>query len=198
MISNADCVAGLHEFISLVSWVLYSLKGDLASFLAQSRNLTSSTIGARYALHSRNNMPEAVEKLRNSSANAKRLILASSYNESIKIKWLKCLALYQTALKGLSKHEIHSQPIEYINTAENFLTVLNKLQKLTESLSMNVELITVDQDPNKGMRHLEKLEEAFSETLALTQRYDLTTRLSRKQKKELREELIDLTQTSSS
>jgi hypothetical protein len=198
MISDDDCVAGLHKFIAIISWILYSLKGDLGSFLAQSKNHPSFDIEARYALHSKNNIPEALQKLGEGSVEAKSLILGSSYPETIKIKWLKCLSLYQDALKNFLEHEIHSEPEEYINTAENFMKIVNSFQKLTENFSASVELVTVGADRDQGLQHLQELEVSFSEVFELTQKHGFITKLNSEQKKELREQLIGLAEKSSS
>lgn len=191
--SNDECVAGIHRFIAGVASILYSLKGDLGSFLVQAQDLSLSGVEARYALHIKDNMPEALDKLSRSSATAQRLILRSNNPELIKIKWLKCIALYEDAFKNFSGHQIHSEVQDYTNAAENLLKIVNSFQELTESFSTSVELVTVSQDLDRGLRHLRNVERAFSKAFRLAQEHSLIKKLTSEERKQLHNQLINIT-----
>jgi len=172
-ISNDECVAGLHQFIAVAANIVYSLKGDLGSFLVQAETMRLSNIAARYSTHTKNNMPKALDDLSKIPVKVKDLIINSDYPEAIRIKWLKYVVFYEDFFRGILRHKVSSEQRDYIDNAKRILDIVKKLQKLTDSFSENVELVTVKQDMNSGLSHLLELDKIFSETFRLAQDSDL-------------------------
>ena len=175
-VSNDVYAAGLHQFIAVAANILYSLKGDLGSFLAQSGNVTRSNIASIYFLHTKDNMPEALEDLRKIPVKGtKDLIMKSDYPEAVKFQWLKFVLFFENFLKGIREHKVCSKPQDYIDSAEKLLDAVNSFQKLAESFSTSVELVAVKQDLNGGLRQLLEFEDVFAATYKLAQDCGLIT-----------------------
>lgn len=184
VVSNDVCVAGLHQFIAVAANILYSLKGDLGSFIAQSKTITRSNIAAIYSLHTKDNMPEALEGLEKIPVGTKELIMESDYPEAVRFEWLKFVLLFENFLNGIKEHEVCSEPQDYIDSAKKLLDTVNSFQKLAESLSTNVELVAVRQDLNGGLSQLLEFEDIFSATYKLAQGCGLAMGQIEKQKKQ--------------
>lgn len=192
IVSNDKCGAKLHALMATVAEILYKLKGDLGSFLVQAKTLPPAEVPARYALHFGNNMPMALMKLKTESVDAKQFVIWSENPEEVKIKWLKCIALYEDAFRSFASHRVHSDKQDYINDAQSLLNVVNSLKTLTDRFSASVELFTVDQDMEKGLPHLNRLEKAFRESLRMTQKFGFIPKLTSKERKELRRQILEI------
>jgi len=168
-VSNDVCAAGLHQFIAVAANILYLLKGDLGSFLAQSRSLSRSNIESIYYLHTKANIPEALEDIGRIQVGTKDLIMKSEYPEAVKSTWLKFVLFFEDFLKGIMKHAVCSGPQEYIESARKLLDVVNSFQELTGSFSTSVELIAVREELKQGLSHLHRFENVFAATHKLAQ-----------------------------
>lgn len=169
VVSDDICAAGLHQFIAVTANILYVLKGDLCSFLAQSRKLPSSNIASIYALHTKANMPEAIEDVGGIQERTKNLIMNSNYPKPVKSSWFKFVILFEAFLEGIDRHEVQSESEHYINSAGKLLDTVNSFQELTGSLSTSVELVAVKRDLKRGLGQLPEFEKIFAATYKLAQ-----------------------------
>ena len=165
--SNDACAAGLHQFAAAAANILYSLKGDLGSFLAQSGNISRSDIASVYYLHTRDNMVEALEDLRKVPVEAKNMIMKSDYPEAVKFNWLLFIVFFENFLKTIQKHKVRSAPEHYVVKAQKLLDTINSFQRLTQSFSDSVELFAVRQNMNGGLKQLVEFEDVFARTYKL-------------------------------
>jgi len=168
-VSDDVIAAGLHQFIAAAANILYLLKGDLGSFLAQSRRVTRSNVASIYYLHTKANIPQALEDLGGIRVETKDLIMKSGYPEAVKSDWLKFVLFFEDFLEGVKKHKVRSGPQDYIDSARKLLDIVNSFQELTGSFSTSVELVAVKQELQQGLSELLRFEDIFAATQKLAQ-----------------------------
>jgi hypothetical protein len=167
--SNDFCAAGLHQFIAVVANVLYSLKGDLCSFLAQSKMIKPSLIPSIYSLHVKDGLPEAIDKLEDIRILTNDLVLNSEYPTTIKKEWTVFVQFLDSFLRAIEMHKVCSEPQHYVDSAERLLETVNSLLKLADSFSTNVEIVTMEDNIERGLDQLKECDDIFNESQKLAE-----------------------------
>jgi hypothetical protein len=162
VLSNDVVVAGLYYFIAVAASILYLLEGDIGSFLAQSKSVKRSNVKSLYYLHTKANIPQALDDIERIHVVTKDLIKKGDYPERVKSDWLKFVLFFEGVLKGIGSHTVRSSREHYVNSARSLLDVVDCLQELMVSFSTSVELVAVKQKQEEGLAELDRFEKIFA------------------------------------
>lgn len=172
MYTDDEVNTHLHKLIEIIVAILIHLKSDQQSILILSEDASIDDLSARYFLHSIKAMIGKLRKFNQVLKKSIGLIKYSNYSSIIKIKWLKCLSLYQKFFNNLEQYEIASSEKEYILSAERTLEVIDSLEVLINNFSESVKEVTLIQPDFEDIQNmLQTLDEYYFNSRNIIKRY---------------------------